>query len=138
MYQGILKGESGLFLTPVLTLWGSGHTGCHAWRRVIVPSDLAPSFGPIYTLSLLGDSPHDNLYASVIKVQAGKAIHAKRNCLVGLATKESRGTITRLHTCGKMAATTDSPIKFPWYVCYTGVPSCGFRIKIQNHPLYSP
>ena len=40
-YQGILKGVSGLFLTPVLMLRGSGHIGCHAWRWVIVPSDLA-------------------------------------------------------------------------------------------------
>ena len=36
--QGILKGELGLFLTPVLTLRGGGHIGRHAWRRVIVSS----------------------------------------------------------------------------------------------------
>ena len=49
------------------------------------------------TLSLLHDSPHDNLYARVIKVHAGRATHAKQNCLVGLATKKSGGTITHLH-----------------------------------------
>ena len=46
--QGILKGESGLFLTPVLTLWGGGHIDRHMRRRVIVPLDLAPSIGAIY------------------------------------------------------------------------------------------
>ena len=39
------KGKSRLFLTPVLTLWGGGHFDCHVWRRVIVPLDLAQSFG---------------------------------------------------------------------------------------------
>ena len=41
------KGESGLFLTPLLMLWGGGHIACHVWRWVIVPSDLARSFGTI-------------------------------------------------------------------------------------------
>ena len=45
--QGILKGESGLFLTNVLMLWGGGHIDRHVRRRVIVPSDLARSFGVI-------------------------------------------------------------------------------------------
>ena len=45
--QGIQKGESGLFLTPVLTLWGGGYIACHVWRWVIVPSDLVQSFGAI-------------------------------------------------------------------------------------------
>ena len=45
--QGILKGESGLFLTPVLMLWGGGHIARHVWRQVIVPLDLALSFGAI-------------------------------------------------------------------------------------------
>ena len=47
VFQGIKKGESGLFLTTVLTLWGGGHIAHHVWRRVIVPSDLAQSFGAI-------------------------------------------------------------------------------------------
>ena len=34
--QGIYKGESGLFLTPVLTLWGGSHFDCHIWRWVII------------------------------------------------------------------------------------------------------
>ena len=42
-----LKRKSGLFLTPMLTLWGSGYNAHHAWRRVIVPLDLAQSFGAI-------------------------------------------------------------------------------------------
>ena len=39
----------GLFLTPVLTLWGGGHIDRYVWRWVIVPSDLAQSFIAIYT-----------------------------------------------------------------------------------------
>ena len=42
-----LKGESGLFLTPVWMIRGGGHIDHHVWRRVIVPSDLARSFGAI-------------------------------------------------------------------------------------------
>ena len=30
--QGVEKGELGLFLTPVLMLWGDGHFEGHAWR----------------------------------------------------------------------------------------------------------
>ena len=41
------KGESGLFLTPVLKLWGDGHIDRHVWRWVIVPSDLARTFGTV-------------------------------------------------------------------------------------------
>ena len=43
--QGILKGESGLFLTPVFTPWGGGHIA--VWRWVIVPLDFALTFGAI-------------------------------------------------------------------------------------------
>ena len=32
-----LKGELGLFLTPVLTLWGGSHIARHVWRWFIVP-----------------------------------------------------------------------------------------------------
>ena len=42
-----LKGESGLFLIPVLMLWGGGHIDRRVWRWVIVPYDLAQSFGTI-------------------------------------------------------------------------------------------
>ena len=42
--QGILKGESGLSLTPLLTLWGSGHIDRHVWRWVIVPSEFERLF----------------------------------------------------------------------------------------------
>ena len=42
-------GESGLFLTPVLTLWGDGHIDQQVWRWVIVPPDLVRSFGMICT-----------------------------------------------------------------------------------------
>ena len=45
-----LKGEIGpLFFTPVLMLWRGCHITGHVWRRVIVPSDLAQSFGAIRT-----------------------------------------------------------------------------------------
>ena len=62
-----LKGESGLFLTPVLTLWG---------RRPYCPSRIEASyctFGSgaiiwrdVRTLSLPRDSPGDSQYACVI------------------------------------------------------------------------
>ena len=45
--RNLKKGESGLSLTPVLTLWGSGHIARHVWRWVIVPSDLTRSFSAI-------------------------------------------------------------------------------------------
>ena len=45
--QGILKGEVGLFLTPVVTLCGGVHIDCHTWSWVIVPSDLTRSFSAI-------------------------------------------------------------------------------------------
>ena len=63
-----LKGESGLFLTPVLMQWGGSHIDCHVWRRVnyctfgfdeIIQCDLR-------TLPLPCDSPRDNLYVCVI------------------------------------------------------------------------
>ena len=43
------KGELGLFLTPVLMLWGGRHVARHVWRWVIVPSDLRLPLGTIYT-----------------------------------------------------------------------------------------
>ena len=43
----------GLFLTPVLTLWGGGHIDHH------IPQDLR-------TLLLPNDSPRDNLYVCMI------------------------------------------------------------------------
>ena len=60
--QGILKWESGLFLTPVLTLWGGGHIVCTEASYctfcfdAIICHDLRIS-------SLPHDSPSDNLYA---------------------------------------------------------------------------
>ena len=41
------RGKSGLFLTPVLTLWDSSHIDRHVWRWVIVPSDLEQTFSAI-------------------------------------------------------------------------------------------
>ena len=45
--QGILKGESGLFFDSCVNAMGGRHIERHVWRWVIVPSDLARSFGPI-------------------------------------------------------------------------------------------
>ena len=39
--QRIGKGESGLFLTPVLTILGGSHFDGHVWKLVIVPLDFA-------------------------------------------------------------------------------------------------
>ena len=83
------KGGMGLFLVPVLTLWSSNHFDIHVWRSVIVPPDLAHSFGVIcaHYRCRINDSSPD-----------GKTTHAKPNCLAGLATNKSRGTISQLHT----------------------------------------
>ena len=74
--QAIWKVKLGLFLGPVLTLWGGGHFYGHVWRRVIVP----PDFGGIIrcdllTVSLLHVLLHDNLNACVIQIHARKATH---------------------------------------------------------------
>ena len=62
--QGSLKGESGLFFDPVLTLWGGSHIDRHVWGRVIVPSDLAQSSRISselkYSLSYLPTEQHEN------------------------------------------------------------------------------
>ena len=82
-----------------LTLKGTGHIGRHVWRWVIVPSDLARTFGTICA--------HDRycvIHRAITYMQAwfkstrGKATHPKRNCSGGLPTKISGGTITHLHT----------------------------------------
>ena len=97
--QGIWKGESCLFLTPVLTLWGSSHIDRHIQRRVIVSSDLAPSFGVI-----CADYRYYVIHRRITYMRAclkstwENATYAERNCLAGLATKKSSpGTITHLH-----------------------------------------
>ena len=99
--QGDLKGESGLFLARGNAMgrrpyWPSYmETSCCTFRfGAIIRGDL-------HTLSLPCDSPCDNLHTYVIEVHAGKATHAKQNCLAGLATKKSGGTITHLHTWGR-------------------------------------
>ena len=60
-------GESHLFLTPVLTLWGSGHID----RHFMEASYCTFGFGSIIrrdlrTLLLPRDSPKDNLYECLI------------------------------------------------------------------------
>ena len=87
IYPRNLKGGSGLFLIPVLTLWDGGHIDCHLGWWVIVPLDLAQSFDPV---SLRHDWSRDNQYACVINVHARNATHAERNYLAGLATKKKK------------------------------------------------
>ena len=53
---------------------------CTSEFGVVIQRDLR-------TLSLLCDSPRDNLYACMIYVHMGKATHA---CLAGSATKKIR------------------------------------------------
>ena len=94
-----LKGEIGSLFDPCVNAIG---------RRPYCPSRMEVSyctfgFGAIIrrdlrTLSLPRDSPRDNQFACVIRDHAGKATHALRNYLAGLATKKSGGTITHLYT----------------------------------------
>ena len=75
--QEILKGELGLFLTPVLTVRGGGHIDRHVWRRVIVPPDLRRSFGATsahYRYRVMHCA--FAFYTCVIYVHAVKATHA--------------------------------------------------------------
>ena len=51
----------------MLTLWGGGHIGGHIWRRVIVPSDLAPAIGsPINFLSVPQGVPQDKAHIASV------------------------------------------------------------------------
>ena len=117
--QGILKGESGLFLTPVLMVWVAAILTVTYKGRVIVPPDLARSFCGIIrrnlrTLSLPGHSPRVSPYTYVIYVHVGKATHAQQTCLANLATKNLEVQKLTSICDGKMAATTDFPFEFPW------------------------
>ena len=40
----------GACFDPSYRYWGGGHSACHVWGRVIVPSDLARSLGAIYVI----------------------------------------------------------------------------------------
>ena len=53
----------GLFLTPLLTLWGGGHCPSRMEVTVTVPSIIRRD---LHTLSLSRDSPRDNQYANVM------------------------------------------------------------------------
>ena len=91
-----LKGELGLFLTHVLTLWGGGHIDSHIWRWVIVPPDLARSFGVIWA----------HYRYSVIHRALAYNVHDLWPCRKGNShltkllsyQKRSRGTITHFHS----------------------------------------
>ena len=70
------------------------------------------SWRDLRILLLMRDSPGDNFFKSTWERQ----IRLNENCLAGLTTKKSGGTITHLHISicdGKMAATTDFPFKCP-------------------------
>ena len=97
--EGFLKGESGLFLTPVLTLWGGGHIGRHAWRWVIVPSDFVQSFSAICANYLYCVICRAITYMCAwFKSTQKRQLTPNEICLAGLAMKKSGGTITNLHT----------------------------------------
>ena len=97
--QEIQKGESGLFLTLVLTLWRGDHFYSHVWRQIIVPPDLAWSFGAIcayYRCHMFYCMI--TLIHARLKFMRKKATQAYWNCLASLAMNKCRGTITHFHT----------------------------------------
>ena len=94
-----LKGELGLFLSCVfIRLWGSGQIDCHIWRRVVVPSDLAQSFGTICS-----HYRYRVIHRTITNMPAWLSPHRKGNsCLTKLlgrlnSKKIPKRTITHLH-----------------------------------------
>ena len=86
--QGILKGESGLFLPRVNAMGRRPY-----WPSRIEVSYCTFGFGAIIrrslrTFSLSRNPLCDNLYVCVIKVRARKTTHAQQNCLAALAMKK--------------------------------------------------
>ena len=93
------KGNRVSFWTLCLTLWGGCHIERHVWMWVIVPLDLAQSFGAVcayyryrviyraITYACVSDlSPHGKGNSHLVKL------------LGGLSYEKSGGTITHLHT----------------------------------------
>ena len=113
-----LNQDSGLFLTPVLLLWGSGHIDCQEYScklfyLQIWHSDFWWSFGMIraylcyHVIHRVITYMHEWLYP-----------HRKGNsCLPGkFSYKKICGTITPLHTARWPPQTIPS-FKFSWYWC---------------------
>ena len=100
--QGNLRGELGLFFTPVLMLWSGGYIGGHVWWQVIVPSNLAQLFGVIY--------PHYwylLIHHAITIMRVWFIPHGKGNsCLLG------GGTITLLHRWYQDGHRNRFPLKF--------------------------
>ena len=100
-------------------LWGGGHIVRHVWRWIIVPSDLARSFGATahiivtmwFTMGLpicVHDlSPRGKGNSRLMKLFGGLSYGEE---------KKNGGTITHLHIIcdGKMAA-KQIPLLIPWY-----------------------
>ena len=71
--------------------WRSYWPSCMEMSIYIVPSDLAWSFGAICAHQYcVIHHAITYIHACVIKVHAGKATHAKLNCLAGLAMKKTQ------------------------------------------------
>ena len=97
--QGISKGESGLFLTPVLKLWGGHYFDAHVWRRVIVPPDLARSFGMIsasYRCTCF-TARYPKYVNDLSSHEKGNLLSTKLLGGLKLRKKNPEGTITHLH-----------------------------------------
>ena len=72
-----LKGESGLFLTPVLSLWGAAAILPVTYGVELLYLRIWPIiWRDLRTLSIASDLPRNNQYACVTWVHAGKATHA--------------------------------------------------------------
>ena len=112
------KGESGLFLTLVLMLWGGGHIARHVWRWVIVPLDLILSFGATcahYRYRVIHRAI-TNMMRDLSPFWKG---HSRLTKLFGeLSYKKSGGTITHLHMWRQDGCHNRFPLSISLLTCF--------------------
>ena len=113
VYQWKFKRESGLFFTPVWTLWSGLHIGGHVWRLVIVPLDLAQSCGTICMHYC-----YHMIHRSIIIMRVLFSSHRKSKLyrMIGLSYKKKKNW--RYNNSAPYVTPRlllqQIPLKFPW------------------------
>ena len=107
------KRESGLFFTPVLTLWGSSHIDRHFWRW---DTGSTFQFGVIIWHNLhviiTASFTCNNLYVCMIKSMQKKQL-ALGSWAFSHQTIWTYNSLP-LYVAARRLSTTDFPFKFPW------------------------